>query len=340
MRGHRRSGFRVAHWEGANVWSALAANRRERVAQQLIGALVLQGDFVEGAPADEARQRFDQGIGGEDLAGLVEDECRYAQGGERFAGGAGSFELQSRRDQDAAGEVGTQGVEPASRGAVEGTAIEAPRQNEGHVFAGRNRDCSGHSPSNALRTPDVAIDRLAIKLFGCEKVDVDQKSGDPQRKQLRDDLSAPQPAFPNYPFGARARLGRSGPVLNIALRDEQRRSGGVSDSADLIENVRPCLRRETTLVDPVDERRIHELSNSRALLAPQVAARKYHGLPLRGNRGGRNFALCVAQVGRIRAIIFQYDHRERRGRLSKPSLLFACSSPSSAALRKRRSASP
>jgi hypothetical protein len=63
MRDHRRFGFGVAHGKGTNLWFAFRIDRRDRVAQQLIGGSVLQGDPVEGPPADKAHQRLDQRIG-------------------------------------------------------------------------------------------------------------------------------------------------------------------------------------------------------------------------------------------------------------------------------------
>jgi hypothetical protein len=47
---------------------------------------------------------------------------------------------------------------------------------------------------------------------------------------------------------------------DAAFGDEQRRSRGVGDSSDLIENVRPKFRREAALIDLVDELGIHRQS--------------------------------------------------------------------------------
>jgi hypothetical protein len=80
------------------------------------------------------------------------------------------------------------------------------------------------------------------------------------REQARDDRSPPQPALLDDPFRALAGLGRSNAVQGVALGDEQRRPWGAGNSSELVENIRPNLRLEATLIDPVDELGIHGLS--------------------------------------------------------------------------------
>ena len=72
-------------------------------------------------------------------------------------------------------------------------------------------------------------------------------------------------------------------MQDIVFGDDQRRSGGVADSPDLVEYIRPSFRRETTLVDPVDKLRIHGPSNDSAHLMLQS---QYHVLRFPGKDAG------------------------------------------------------
>jgi hypothetical protein len=113
-----------------------------------------------------ACHRFDQRVGGEDLALLIENQRREAENSERFAGDARPLQLQARRQKCAAGEMCTQFVEFLDECAFHRPAFEPSRQDEVHILARRDRNRRAHSPSDALRTPKVAVDRLSIQFIG------------------------------------------------------------------------------------------------------------------------------------------------------------------------------
>src|SRR5262249_12010946 len=114
-----------------------------------------------------------------------------------------------------------------------------------------------HAPADALRPPEVAIDRLLLQFLRREEIDVDQKSGVTLGEQARDDRATRKPAFAHNFFGALTRLGRGDATLIAPPREKQRCSGRVADPADLVQHLGPDLRLETALVNLVDQFRVH-----------------------------------------------------------------------------------
>ena len=123
MRDHHRFGVGIADREGAHAGAARHINGRDRVPQQLVGGSVLQRHAILGPPLDIARERFDQRVGGEDLALLIENQRREAESGERFAGDARPLELQARRQERATSEMGAQFIEFLDDGAFHRSAF-------------------------------------------------------------------------------------------------------------------------------------------------------------------------------------------------------------------------
>src|SRR5262249_26790171 len=113
----------------------------------------------------------------------------------------------TRRNQDAAGEMRAQCVEPRCGRGCERAELSWPRQHEHGVVSGGQGDRGRHAPADALRPPEVAIDRLLLQFLRREEIDVDQKSGVTLGEQARDDRAARKPAFAHYSFGALTRLG-------------------------------------------------------------------------------------------------------------------------------------
>src|SRR5262249_27486723 len=138
---------------------------------------------------------FDQRVGGEDLALLVENQRREAKNGERLTGDSRPLQLQARRHQNAAGQVGTQFVELLDDSAFYRSTFGPPRQDESHVLARGDRNRRAHGPTDALWTPKVAIDRLLIQFIRSENVDIGHKSRMARGKKTSKNLSAREPTF-------------------------------------------------------------------------------------------------------------------------------------------------
>src|SRR4029077_3476769 len=136
-------------------------------------------------------------------------------GGGPRAGAPRLFEFKARRDQYTARKVWTQLVKPVGRGALKRPTLHLSRQDESHIFAGGHRDRRGHAPTDALRTPNLAVDRLLIEFFRREILDVNQKPRVTLREQARDHLSPPKPTLVDEPCRALTRLRRGYPMQNL-----------------------------------------------------------------------------------------------------------------------------
>jgi hypothetical protein len=157
MRDHHRLRAQVADREGAHG-AARNINGRDGVAQKLVGGFVLKGYPVKRPPLNVGAEGFDQRTGGEDLAMLVENERREAKRRERFAGDARPLELQPRRHQGAAGEMGTQFIQFSDGLAFERSAFGPSPPQQYHIFARGNRDRRCDTTADAVRTPHLTED--------------------------------------------------------------------------------------------------------------------------------------------------------------------------------------
>jgi hypothetical protein len=136
------------------------------IASRKSGGFILEGYAIKRSPLNMAGERFDQRIGGENFALLVENQRREAESGERFAGDPRPLELQACRQECAAGEMGTQLIELLDNSAFERSAFGPPRHGETRVFTRRYRNSRGHSPAEALRPIKVAVERFLLQFIG------------------------------------------------------------------------------------------------------------------------------------------------------------------------------
>src|SRR5580698_3343257 len=116
-------------------------------------------------------------VGREDLALVIKNQRREADDGERLAGDARALKLQARREECATGEMRTQLIEFLDNVALDGSAFGPSRYDENNVLTGRDRNGRADNPSDAERTPHVAVKRLQIQFFWRENIELGQKSG-------------------------------------------------------------------------------------------------------------------------------------------------------------------
>src|SRR5271154_6579910 len=119
-----------------------------------------------------SRHSFDQMVGGEDLALLVENQRRETDSGESFAGDARAFKLQARRQGCAAGEMRTQLVQLVHDAALDWSAFGPSRHDKNDVLAGRDWNGRADNPPDAKRAPHVAVKRFPIPLVEGEDVEL------------------------------------------------------------------------------------------------------------------------------------------------------------------------
>src|SRR5208283_3437900 len=112
------------------------------------------------------------------------------------------FQLQARRHQSATGEMGAQLIELVDDGAFHRSAFEQSCKDESHILTRRNRNSSADNPSNALRTPKIAVDRFLIQFIERENVEVGQKSSMANGIRSTSKLSSPVPTFVHQSFRA------------------------------------------------------------------------------------------------------------------------------------------
>src|ERR1700730_6471844 len=78
-------------------------------------------------------------------------------------------------------------------------------------------------------------------------------------KPASSDLSAPEPTFRWKMFVHFAGNRRSGPILNFGFGDIQRSSIALHYPSEIIKYTRPKLRHERTLINSINEFRVHRV---------------------------------------------------------------------------------
>jgi hypothetical protein len=92
-------------------------------------------------------------IGGEDFALFVKDKRGETDQGKGFAGGAGPFELEASRHQDAACKVGPQRIELLHQGGFNRSTFVKAIQGQKEIFSpvGRGSTVPAPQPKPAGR---------------------------------------------------------------------------------------------------------------------------------------------------------------------------------------------
>src|SRR5208283_1943870 len=155
--------------------------------------------------------------------------------------------------------MGTQFIESLDDLAFDRSAFGQPCHDEGKFFARWDRNCRARGPSDAPRTPQVAINWLLIQFFERQNVEVGQKSTMLRGKQTSSDLAAPEPAFLYKSFRPFTGARRGSPILNVGLGGKESRRGTLGYMCEIVENAGPKLWHEGAFVDTIDEFWVHGL---------------------------------------------------------------------------------
>src|SRR5262245_23594311 len=97
-----------------------------------------------------AAKAFGQGVGSKNLALLVKHQRREAESSERFAGEARSLQLQTGRQEHAAGEMGAELIELLDERTFYRSTFGQSRHDEKHILARCHRNGRAHTPTDAL----------------------------------------------------------------------------------------------------------------------------------------------------------------------------------------------